>query len=1111
MKRVNLSAVIRYIRRAAGSAGPQGLTDAQLLTRFRSQRDGEAFAALVFRHGPLVRSVCRRILRHDQDAEDAFQAVFLVLASKAHSIRKAVTLASWLHRVAYRVAMNAKRTRRMTSEDSSAAVAHPQDEPATAAVLREAQVIVDEELNRLPEKYRAPFVLCCLDGKSRAEAAAELGLKEGTVSSRLARARQELQQRLTRRGVVLSVALCVLDLTRTAAPAIGPALAGRTAHAAVCFAAGLAEASELASGPAVALAKGVLFAMSTTSKLKIAAALVLTIGFITATGALARQVLAPAAGGGQQGKGKEARPAPEPRAGDKPAEAPAAAKADGPDAGEDFIARILKVSKGTLILTPLRKAGSSDYPRLPLAADAKILEGKRNGEDIDAGPAIPGGLENERLKLALPGGVARIITDATGKSIKEIRIIIPDKLPDRDPLPLVAPTGPRGEVDPDPLPAHAVARFGSLRNRRKSYGEVSRGITVSPDGVASIMVSPYGGAAPLIAVSPDGQMLASARSNSAQIWHTETGRKLFEWPLENKRPAGSRVLGGFGFNGEQPLVFSPDGKNLAIYCDASTLRILAVESGKIVMEIKLGDPPAGAAAVRMQQAQNSRQGWTPYLAYLPDGKQIILEDANGPGVRLFNLESGTEVRAFRGKGENLAGVALSPDGLALAMGEKDGTVKVWDVGTGKERLKMDLGKNRLWSMAFSPDGKTLAIGEAGVSLWDAADGKKLQTLALPPPAVQANERSFAPDGKQLLSFAPDGNQLAASNGGWVVLWDPATGKEIRRIEAGGNMSARFLPDSRTLFMAGGNEFHLLDAATGLPLHNYEGHKSFIASIAYSPDGKQIATRTFEDILVWDVPSRQIVLKTEGSKFGWGSNPAFSPNGNALAAARGETVFVWDAKTGAQRLMIPGQEQLKATNAVMAISRDGAKLAFGTPVGWVTSYDFPTGKELDFLHPGDGSVSGIAFSPDLRLVSGITHQRINAVSAPPPVTIRIWDLQTGKEWKSIAGSSWLGTLTFSPDGRSLLAAPRRGQGSPFGARLGQAAGRNPIDRVHCGSFLARRPSRGSCRIGGDAASATGTNQRSKPGIPHSHRRPGDWAIVGAVDRPPGPDQCPGLFP
>ncbi len=301
MPRANLSSVVRYIRRAAGSSVPQGLTDAQLLARYRTQRDSDAFAELVHRHGPLVHSVCRRILHHEQDSEDACQATFLVLASKASSIRKAVSLASWLHGVAYRIAMRAKKTLGRQHQNVGDAAAPTQDLPVTAAALREAQLIVDEELNRLPEKYRAPFILCCLEGKSRPEAARELGWKEGTVSSRIAQARKLLQQRLTRRGVVLSATLCVLDLTRAAAPAIGTSIVDRTVKAAVSFAAGQSAATDLATAPAVALARGVLLAMSTTSKLKIATALVLACGLMTATGAIGRQAMLSAEETPQQG------------------------------------------------------------------------------------------------------------------------------------------------------------------------------------------------------------------------------------------------------------------------------------------------------------------------------------------------------------------------------------------------------------------------------------------------------------------------------------------------------------------------------------------------------------------------------------------------------------------------------------------------------------------------------------------------------------------------------------------------------------------------------------------------------------------------------------------
>ena len=374
MPRANLRSVVRYVRRALGAPHAPASTDAQLLQQFCAQRDEEAFAALVYRHGGLVRSVCRRVLHHDQDAEDAFQATFLVLASKAQSIRKSVSVVSWLHGVAYRVAMNAKRARRQPVLDSSATAGRSQDEPASTAALREAQAIVDDELNKLPEKFRTPFVLCCLEGKSRAEAAVELGLLEGTVSSRMARARKELQQRLTRRGVVLSAALCAIDLTRASTPAIGPAFAERTAKAAVDFATGLAATSGSASAPVIALAKGVLIAMSTTSKLKIATALVLTFGFLTATGAIARQVLAPAASDHLVASNQAADPAQEPAAGENPVQPPAAKMKDGPSADKDFRAAILKIFKRQISFRQ-PQLPNSEVSTLPLAPDAKIFEG----------------------------------------------------------------------------------------------------------------------------------------------------------------------------------------------------------------------------------------------------------------------------------------------------------------------------------------------------------------------------------------------------------------------------------------------------------------------------------------------------------------------------------------------------------------------------------------------------------------------------------------------------------------------------------------------------------------------------------------------------------------
>lgn len=206
MATVQPGAIVRYLRYVMGHEALRHLTDHDLIDRFVAERDEAAFATLVRRYGALVLGVCRRVLRHEQDAEDGFQATFILLAHKASLLGKGQSVASWLYGVAYRMAMNAKRkAARRRAFERRAGVVTPLIDPLTTPTsgalppplaqvsLRELQTILDDEVNRLSEPQRAVFVLCCLEGKSRSEAAKELGWKEGTVATRLAQARASLQ------------------------------------------------------------------------------------------------------------------------------------------------------------------------------------------------------------------------------------------------------------------------------------------------------------------------------------------------------------------------------------------------------------------------------------------------------------------------------------------------------------------------------------------------------------------------------------------------------------------------------------------------------------------------------------------------------------------------------------------------------------------------------------------------------------------------------------------------------------------------------------------------------------------------------------------------------
>jgi RNA polymerase sigma factor (sigma-70 family) len=352
-----MSEVVQHLRRAALPPAVSALSDGELLERFVSRRDEAALGVLVRRHGPMVWGVCRRALANDPDAEDAFQATFLVLVRKAACVAPREMVANWLYGVACQTALKARATAARRRARERQVEVMPEPEAPERDLGRDLRPLLDQELSRLPDKYRAAVVLCDVAGKSRKEAAQELGVAEGTVASRLARARAMLAKRLTRRGVAVSAA-ALAALPEYTAASVPPSVLASSIKAAALAAAGQAAAAGVISAEVAALTEGVLRAMFVT-KLK-SALTVLLVAAVAGTGAGALAYRAPG--------------------GDAPSTQ--AAADDGTIArlieqlGSDSFAEREKATK------ELEKIGAAALPALRKAAESDDGERRKRASDL---------------------------------------------------------------------------------------------------------------------------------------------------------------------------------------------------------------------------------------------------------------------------------------------------------------------------------------------------------------------------------------------------------------------------------------------------------------------------------------------------------------------------------------------------------------------------------------------------------------------------------------------------------------------------------------------------------------------------------------------------------
>jgi RNA polymerase sigma factor (sigma-70 family) len=936
--------LLRHLHRL--TANPSPAADTDLLQRFVTRRDEAAFEALVRRHGPLVLRVARRLLRDAHDADDVFQASFLTLARKAGSIHKQASLASWLHGVAYRLALQIRAAHARRTVHESRASAAEQPDALTAITLREAQALLDEELARLPEKYRAPLVLCYLEGNTRDEAAGQLGWSLGTFKRRLEQGRERLRLRLSRRGLALPAVLSAVLVAEGTASAVPPSLLGSTVRAASLIVGGERLTSDLVSAQAIRLLDAVPGTLCLT---RMRAAVVLVLGCL-ATG------LAAVGAGLLEDRPPAVSPPPASHPVSKAEGRPPAADLHGDPLPPGALMRL-----GTVRFRPGETVGQIAFSRdgRLLVSTHQNLEANNNPNAICVWDRATGKRlrtfcrqRNPFLALAvspdgrtlasqsIPGTV-RLWDLTTGQELREVT---------KGGLASSGPGGPRQRLTGagclfSPDGKLVAARAPDLAVH---LWEVATGRDVAR------FVAELADDGPL-AFAPDGKTLATSADTTIRLWDVATAREVRQIKGHDG-PAGAGA-------------FSADGKRLGAFVAPSdqpfrlTGYVWDVVSGKVLHQVPSALAFFGAA-------------------FSPDLKRGLV--AGYPTV-LFDVATGRRVTQFANLDSNNFAIAFSPDGKTVATGGTGRAIWLWDAETGKPLTPASGHTGIISSLAVSPDGRTLAstASDPEVWLWDLGTGRTRARLR--PAGVTISEAAFSPDGRTLAVMGDDA---------FVRLLDASTGKELSRLEGMPTQTAlSFSPDGKLLAAVsrGDGLIRIWDVASGRLRRQLKAlppakQKPGLLCLAFSPDGRFLVTGGFGPVAcVWSVASGERVRELPGHDY-WVSSLSFSPDGRVLATTCSDkTIRLWEVLSGKERRRLEGHtKQVRS----VAFAPDGRHLASGSDDQTVRVWDYVAGKEVACFHGHDGVVGPLAFSRDGKVL----------YSGGWDTTILAWDVARLKQPK-----------------------------------------------------------------------------------------------------------------
>ena len=853
----SLQSVLRFARRMAEPSQHSVTADVDLLNQFSLEKNEHAFAILVQRHGSIVWGVCRRLLRGIQDTEDCFQAVFLVLARKAHTLHKGDSLGAWLHCVAYRVAMRSRASsaRRRTEEGRAAAMNSNSYE--REETWEELRGILDQEIEQLPPASRVPLVLCYLQGKSNSQVAKELGLPLGTVKGRLARGREQLRSRLEKRGLTLSAAVLAALLAEQAAAAMPSGmLLVSIASAARAFAIGRAVAI---SDRALALANGMLQA--------------------TVLGAVVKSAI---------------------------------------------IGVFLSVVTGGTVLF----AGSI------------FLSG--NGSDATGRQAHGPTVQNALPELGeKPAGELKQQTDLMG----------------------------------DPLPTGAISRLGTTRLRH--------GL-----GIRSVLVT------------PNGKNIVSQGMDGIRVWDLNTGKQVhaLAWEMADHKSLkiDQEIMNHAGLSG--------DGRLLAIRntseAGAGGIELYDVQTEKRLATI--GKESYAGAALSHDGKLIACTRSFPLQAppFAVDMIDVTTEKTLWSAT--LNERVPADLTSFSPDGEIFVMACGCLTGGPMPVSPSK-CFRVLDVKTGKDRFSVELsGLPR--AIAISPDSRQMAvicratvIGPglitSDIHIWDLVTGKERLRLdpPLPPKNVTAI-RSFS-----ALRFLPDGKTLlTAGYGDELIQWDLSTGKERRRIGKGmaNAPDLALTTDGRKVVVSHGTQISVINLETGQPLHPELNLPIGDAAVAiargFSSDGATVVTSNLPfdgspaTVIYWDTITGKERRRIEIPRLE--SVIEVTPDGKMatmVAASQPKSLILRDLVKGKETELSAAYEgevrpALSASGKLVAVAVQG-----NAPIQVIES---ESGKRIHTLSEPGMTTLQLLFSQD--------EKRLFAFG--PNQTVHIWDLSQGKK-------------------------------------------------------------------------------------------------------------------